>query len=485
MDRVSTGFERLDEVLDGGFIKGRSYLLVGEAGTGKTIFSLYWLRDGANNKEKCLFISLAERKEDLEANIGGFGWDLQGIEILDLSPSFTPQEVTEYRVFPASEVEAEVFWGSIHEKLNKFKPQRLVIDSASFLRLLATEEYQFRRRILGLLHFLSQIECTSILTFEPTELLQETSLSLAVDGLLRFRRELSRNKVIDIRSVEIQKFRGSSYKGGLHSMKITSSGFEFFPHFIERQAEEKEVAERWPSGLPQLDELLGGGLEFGTTTLISGPSGCGKTTLGVQYLTQAAGFGRRSVLYTFEESPYSIIYRTKSLGIPLDPVLKDGRFKIVQVNPLEFSPDEFHLLVKKEIEQEERTAVMIDSIKGYEVAMVEYGTLASYLQNLVHYLNRMNCTALCINELETLAGEVKITERGISHLFDNALFIRYAEIEGKIVKVIGCIKKRLGDYQSDLREFRITKEGLRVGEKLKGWEGILSGTPRSIRSPEN
>jgi|Deesub1362A_J573_1020465.scaffolds.fasta_scaffold00030_59 circadian clock protein KaiC len=472
------GIKGLDIILKGGFlIKGRSYLVVGEAGTGKTILSIQFLLEGVKNNEKCLFISLAEPVEEIERNIKNFGWSLEGIDLIDLTPKEV-KETGEYRVFPPSEVEAEEVWGSILKAIEEKNPQRVVIDGASFLLSLSTDEYQFRKKMLGLINYLYSKKITSIITFEPTDLQKETCVSLAVDGVIKLRRELSRNRVIEIRSIEIQKLRGSDYIGGLHPLKIKNEGIVVFPRIIERQAEEKIVGETLPSGIPQLDEILGGGLEFGTSTIISGPSGVGKTTLGVHYIVRAAGFGKKAVLYAFEESPSSIIKRAMSVSIPIDVVLKDGRLKIVQVNPMEFYPDEFLEMVRRDVEKDGRKVVMIDSVKGFELAMEEFGSLLANMQNLNHYLNRQECTTIFINELEEIAGGVKVTERGISYLFDNAILIRYAEINSRVVKVIGVVKKRIGEHKPDLREMKITKEGIRVGETIEGFEGILTGVPR-------
>lgn len=479
MEKIETGIPGFDTILKGGLLKNRTYLVVGEAGTGKTLASIQFLINGVKNGEKCLFVSLVEPIAEIEKNIQSFGWSLEGIEVLDLTPKEL-KETGEYKVFFPSEVEEEEIWDSILKAIDDKKPQRMVLDGASILLSLSTSEYQFRKKILGFVNYLYQANCTSLITFEPTEIEKETSLSLSVDGIIRFKRGLSKNRVIELRSIEIQKLRGSDYLEASHLYKIKENGIVIFPHIIERQKEEKFAGETLASGIPQLDEILGGGLEFGTTTIISGPSGVGKTTLGVHLLVRAAAFGKKAVLYTFEESPSSIKWRAQSVSIPIDIVLKEGKLKIVQVNPMELYPDEFLKRVRKEVEDEGRRVVMIDSVKGYEISMEEYGSLIANTQNLVHYLNRQDCTSIFINEIEAIAGDVRITERGISHLFDNAILIRYAEIEGKVKKVIGVIKKRLGDYKNDLREMKITKEGIRIGETIEGYEGILMGIPRKI-----
>jgi len=406
------------------------------------------------------------------------GWQLEGIELLDLTPTGEADgNGEEYQVFSPSEVEQVAVWQAIYRAVSEKQPQRLVIDSVTQLRYLSTDEYQFRKKILGLVSFLNKSECTSLLSFEISELEREASVGLAVDGLIRLRAEVSPSRVIGLRSIQVEKFRGSDFISGLHPMRITVDGIRVFPHRIEPIGGHHPTVGLLSSGILELNELIGGGLEFGTTTIISGPSGVGKTTLGVAFLKSAIALGKRAVLFTFEEAVESILIRSRGVGMPLEKVLEAGTLKIVRLNPMEQYPDEFLGKVRAVVEQEGFELVMIDSLRGYQLEMEQFGTPLDHIRNLVHYLNRHGVTSFLVNEVEFITGGMRTTELAVSHLADNIILLRYAEYAGRVIKVIACLKKRLGDFQPDLRELRITGQGIQVGDKLEKLRGVLTGVP--------
>lgn len=476
--RVPTGIPGVDEIFYGGLVPHRSYLLVGGAGSGKTVFSVQWLMEGRRRGERLLYITLTEPASDIERNMASFRWQLEGIELLDLTPTGEADESDEeYGVFSPDEVEQIAVWQAIYRAVKERRPQRLVIDSVTQLRYLSTDEYQFRKKILGLVSFLNRSGCTSLLSFEISELEREASVGLAVDGLIRLRAEVSPSRVIGLRSIQVEKFRGSDFISGMHPMRITGDGIHVFPHRIEPIGAQHPTVELLSSGIPQLDDLLGGGIESGTTTIISGPSGVGKTTLGVAFLASAITRGKRAVLFTFEEAIESLMIRSRGIGVPLDTVLEAGTLKIIRLNPMEQYPDEFLGKVRDAVEHEGFELVMIDSLRGYQLEMEQFGTPLDHIRNLVHYLNRHGVTSFLINEVEFITGSLRTTELAVSHLADNIVLLRYAEYAGQVIKVIACLKKRLGNFQPDLRELLITGQGIQVGEKLENLRGVLTGVP--------
>lgn len=478
--RVPTGIAGLDEILLGGLVPKRSYLVVGNTGTGKTILSLQWLLDGARRGESGLFITLAEPAGEIERNVAGFGWTLDGIDTLDLSPAGEPDVLQsgEYHVFPPSEVEQVPLWESIYRAIKEKRPARLVIDSVTQLRYVSTDEFQFRKHILELVGYLGRVGCTAMLLFEPTELERETSVALAVDGIIRLRADISPNRAIYLRSVQVEKLRGSDFLSGLHPMRITSeAGIAIFPHRVETVTHARPAQTKLPFNLPQLDDLLDGGLESGTTTIVSGPSGAGKSTLVMQFLTAAVQSGQRAVLYTFEEPVGSILVRSRGVGLPVDAAVKSGALRLVHINPLELYPDEMLAIIRAEVEAEKRRIVAVDSLRGYRLAMEQFGNLVAHLQNMAMYCHQKNVTLLVTNEIEHLTGDLRLTELGVSYMFDNVLLLRYAEVEGRIIRVLACVKKRLGAAQTEVRQLHISSAGLTVGPGLENMRGILTGVP--------
>ncbi len=478
-ERMPTGIPGLDEAVHGGLITQNSYLIVGGPGTGKTILSFQWLLEGVRRGESALYITLAEPGGKIERNVRGFGWRLEGIEMVDLTPGAVTSGVpeTEYQVFHPSEVERTPVWQSIYDAVEKYKPARLVIDSITQLRYLSTDEYQFRKQMLALVAFLDACGCTSFLVFEPAEMERETSVALAVDGIIRLHRDVSPNRVIGLRSIEVQKLRGSDFMSGLHQMRIGAEGVTVFPHRIEKPSEVEPGEKLLATGITHLDDLLGGGLESGTTTILTGPGGAGKSTLGMQFLTRSAAAGDPAVMYAFEESVQSVIKRCEGVGMPVREMLEAGSLSIVRVNPMELYPDEFLAMVRGAVEREGRRVVMLDSLRGYELAMEEFGTMVANISNLVTYLNGRGVTTLLINEVENITGDLKATELALSYVADNIVLMRYAEYSGRVIKIIACLKKRLGTFQPELRELYVNADGISVSEKLENLRGILTGVP--------
>ena len=478
-ERTPTGIPGLDEILNGGLIPNHSYLLVGSAGTGKTIASLQWLLSGHERGRKGLYITLAESVDNIGRNVESFGWNLDGLAIVDLNPVNVDgtEEVREYNVFSPSEVERAPLWEGIYDAIREHQPDLVVLDSVTQLRYLSTDDYQFRKQILGLVSFLYRQGCTSFLTYEPSVLEDEVSVALAVDGIIRLRMDVSPRRVIGLRSLQVDKLRGSDFMSGYHPLRFTEDGVRIFPRRVEEPGDVQPGQEQLKSGIQGLDELLGGGLESGTTTIISGPVGAGKTTLGVQFLSNAVRDGKRAALYTFEEAPVSVITRAEAIGISVRRLIEEEMLRIIRVNPMELYPDEFLGMLRTDVIDRGVEALMIDSLRGYDLAMEEFGSPIANIHNMVTFLNREQVTTLIVNEVEAITGDLIATDFSVSYVVDNVIILRYAEYQSRVIKVIACLKKRHGPMESGLREFRITEDGLEVSDTIKSLHGILSGAP--------
>lgn len=458
---------------------GRSYLLVGSAGTGKTLLSLQWLREGVRLGERTLYLALLEPLAQIARNVETLGWTLEGICKVDLTPSgsLDAQAGEEYRMFSPGDVERVNVWKGLYEAIDRERPTRLVIDSVTQLRYLSTDEYQFRKHIVQLLAFLSERGCTTLLPFEPAAAQVERSVELAADGVLHLKFEISGGLSIGLRTIEVSKLRGSDFVTGRHPFRITTQGLQVFPHRIERTADTGGPHAQIRTGIRELDELLGGGLEAGTTTLLSGPTGVGKTTLGAQILTHLPA-AARGALISFEESRDTVLARCRGIGLPVDAAIAAGTLQIRRVNPLEHYPDELLEIVRELVEKQGVRYFMLDSLRGYELAMEEFGKPQMHVHNLLAYLGRMGVTTLVVAETDSITGAaLTATEIGVSHLADNIILLRYAEFEARLIKVIGCLKKRLSGFQPELRELKVTGTGIQLSGKLDRLHGILSGSP--------
>jgi circadian clock protein KaiC len=476
LQRASFGIEGLDEVLYGGLLVEQAYLIKGMPGTGKTILGLHFLCAGVAAQEPVLFITLAESEESLRRNAVLMGFDLNGINILDLSPTseYFAQKRS-YDIFSPADVERGPITQKILEKLQQLSPKRVFVDSMTQFRYLATDQVQFHKQVLSFIRYLTDNGCTVLLTAEGSLENPDTDLEFLSDGII----DLTYNHHDDTRLLQIVKFRGSSFKGGGHVLRINHSGIQVYPRLRPEGFRRDYVIEQISSGIPDLDELLNGGIERGTITIVSGPTGAGKSTFGLQFMKEAAGRGERSVVYTFEEMKETILHRCENVNIPVRSMLKQETLSIVEVEALSISSDEFAQQVRHEVEQRQARIVMIDSISGYKLS-IQGVDLIKRLHALCKYLQNMGVTVILINEIDTITGDFQATGIGISYLSDNLIFLRYLEVDGHLRKSVGVIKKRLSGFEPTLREFEITRYGLKVGKPLTNLRGILSGTPNWV-----
>jgi circadian clock protein KaiC len=476
--RRPTGVPGLDEVLHGGLFAERAYLVRGGPGTGKTTLGLHFLLAGVEAGENSLLITLESSAEQLRADAAAVGLALTGVEVLDLSPTrdFFAQNRS-YDIFSPADVERDPTTKQIVQTIEERKPVRVFVDAITTLRYLAPDGFQFRKQALSFLRFLVESGATVLMSSEPTASVPDDDLRFMSDGIIDM--EVSPVHGTLRRTLTVTKLRGSDFEGGHHSMRLTERGMSVYPRLVPASHEREFAGGVVPSGVAELDEMLGGGIERGTISIFSGPSGVGKTTLGMQFMKEAASRGERSVVYAFEEQLDTLLHRCDSIGIPVREMIGAGTLSVVQVEPLRFSPAEFALLVRREVEERGARVVMLDGISGYRLTLAG-DDLVQQLHSLGRYLKNMGVTVIFINEVESITGDFRATEAGVSYLCDNLIFLRYLEIDGELRKAIGVLKKRLGDFGKSLREVEITDCGLQVGAPLKGLRGLLTGTPEVL-----
>lgn len=478
-DRISSGVPGIDEILQGGLVPNRSYTVRGEPGTGKTILGMHYLTEGVAQEETSLFINLEETTADIMQNAAALGFDLSEVHFLDLSPDsefFAGDQ--SYDLFESSEVDRDPMTEAITDVVTDLEPDRVFVDPITQLRSLTSDEYQFRKQALSFMRLLSEQGVTVLFTTQATEAAPDDDLQFMTDGTI----ELGYTSTG--RSITVPKFRGSATESGEHALKI-DAGLVVYPELTPDAHEQDFDTENVSSGVPEVDELLNGGLERGTVTVISGPTGVGKTTTGTQFMKEAAGRGDRSVVYLFEEAEATFLQRSESINIPVTKMRERGTLAIEAVEPLNVSPQEFAQMVRREVEARDADVVMLDGIAGYKLSLRgEEDELIRHLHALSRYLKNMGVTVVLIDEIANITGEFQATNGGLSYLADNIVFLQHLEIEGALRKVIGVLKMRTSDFERTLREFEITEHGIRVGEPLTNLRGILSGTPEWVGSEE-
>lgn len=478
--RVSTGVAGLDDILQGGVLPGRAYLVRGEPGTGKTTLGLHFLTAGVTAGEDVLFITLSEPEAKIRADAAAIGFDLTGVTVLDLSP--TPElfaEAKTYDIFSPADVEREPTTRKISEQVQDLQPQRVFVDAITQFRYLASDDFQFHKQTLSFLHFLTDQGATVLYTSEGSDQAPDDELQFMSDGVIHL--QITADHAVEDRTLAVTKLRGSGFWSGGHSMQLTGEGMKVFPRLLPQAYTREFTAEAIPSGVPELDQLLGGGLTRGTVTLLTGPTGAGKTTLGLQFMKEAAGRGERSVVYAFEEGAETLLQRCEAINIPVGTMIERGTLSVTPIEPLRYTPDQFAHLVRQEVEQRDARIVMLDGVAGYRLA-VRGGDLTRHLRALATYLKNMGVTVIVTNEVAAITDEFQATEAGISFLADTIVFLRYLELEGQIRKAIGVLKKRTSTFEKSLREFEITHYGIKVGAPLCELRGILTGTPEWVES---
>lgn len=483
-NRVQIGVAGIDEILAGGLIANRLYLVEGDPGAGKTTLATQFLLEGRRRGERVLYIALSETKEELIAGAASHGWDLTGIDILELTPNendlLVDNQVTMYN---PSEVELSETMKAVIDAFQRLRPTRVVFDSLSELRLLAQSSLRYRRHILALKQYLIGKDCTVLLLDDGTSEGPDLQLQSIAHGVIVMH-QLSPVYGSERRRMRIVKFRGSAYRGGYHDFVIREGGLFVFPRLISSEHRETFTREPIRSGVAGLDALLGGGPDRGTSTLLVGPAGSGKSTIAVQYAVAAAQRGQHAVVFAFDESIATLEARTAGLGIDFKGGIDAGTVQLEQIDPAELSPGEFVHRVRTSVERDHAKVVVIDSLNGYLNAMPEEQFLTAQLHELLMYLGGRGVTTIMVVAQHGLMGSGMKTPVDTSYLADSVVLFRYFEASGTIKKAISVMKKRSGKHEDTIRELSFGADGITVSESLVEYRGILTGVPERNRDSD-
>ena len=483
MARIDTGVSGLNDILSGGLPAGQMYLLEGIPGTGKTTIALQFIRTAILAGEQALYVTLSESKRELESSARSHGWRSEELSIAEFVPeeaSLSPQQ--QYTVFHPSEVELASTIEKLTNLIETVKPTRLVIDSLSELRLLASDTMRYRRQLLALKQFFAGRDTTVLLLDDRSGELSDMQLQSIAHGVIRLDK-VPRSYGVNRRQVEVLKLRGSSFREGFHDYTIETGGVRIYPRLIANEHDGNFKDERVKSGVTALDEMLGGGINRGSSTLLVGPTGAGKSTMAMQYAQAAAARGDRAVIYSFDEVLRTAIERAEAMGIPVRAQIEGGNLTMLQVDPAELSPGEFVWQIRTDVEERDTRVLVIDSLNGFLNAMPGERDLILQLHELIAFLNQKGVVTFLILTQHGLVGNMH-AELDVSYLADTVLLLRYFEAHGEIRQALSVIKQRVGRHERTLREFSMNEKGLFVGEPLRNFRGILTGTPDILASPQ-
>ncbi|WP_025856770.1 ATPase domain-containing protein [Pseudomonas sp. CHM02] len=476
-EKAATGIEGLDDILSGGLSRSHLFLLEGEPGTGKTTVALHFLQAGAKNGERSLYITLSETERELRQGAKSHGWDLDdNIHIFELTPpeSLLNAEHQQSLLY-SSDLELGEATRQIFEVVERVKPTRVVIDSLSEIRLLAQSSLRYRRQILAIKHYFVRYDATVLLLDDlTTESLDKTVHSVA-HGVIRLE-ELTPNYGAERRRIRVVKYRGQKYRGGFHDFTIMGDGIHVFPRLVAAEHRGGYVRETLSSGIAELDALMGGGVETGSSSLILGPAGTGKSLISMIFAAAAVARGEKAALFIFDEELGLLFERMRNMGIDLAALQATGNLLIEQVDAAELSPGEFSHRVRRCVDERGIKTVVIDSINGYQAAMPEENALILHMHELLLYLNRRGAATFMTVAQHGLVGDMQAPV-DITYLADTVILLRYFEALGKVRRAISIIKKRTGTHESTIREYRIGSRGMTVGEPLDNFQGVLRGIP--------
>jgi len=483
--KAQSGVAGLDDVLAGGFARGRLYLVEGSPGTGKTTIATQFLLSGASEGEAGLYITLSETEAELRESAASHGWTFEApLELFELVPpeSLLDEEQQQSLLY-SSDLELGETTKRIFEAIDRVKPQRVVLDSLSEIRLLAQSGLRYRRQILALKHYFARQNLTVMMLDDLTSDILDKTVHSVAHGVIRLE-ELAPDFGGERRRLRILKYRGQRYRGGYHDFLIETGGVRVFPRLVSSEHKVGFDRTNLSSGLDELDALLGGGIERGSSALVLGPAGTGKSLLTLTFAASAVARGEKAAMFIFDEERGLLVERAKGLGIDLAAMIAQGRLILTQIDAAEMAPGEFAQMVRACVETHGARTVIIDSLNGYQAAMPEERQLILHMHELLQFLNRRGATTFLTVAQHGLVGDMRAPV-DVTYLADTVILLRYFEAAGRVRRAISVIKKRTSGHEDTIREYRIHSGGITLGQPLTDFQGVLRGVPELVDIDES
>lgn len=475
VSRVCTGVPGLDDILCGGLTKNRVYLVEGSPGTGKTTLALQFLMEGVQHGETGLYITLSETAEELREIAHSHDWSLDRLSVFELVNDAGLDPDSEQSILHPSEIELGETTRSVMREVQRIMPSRVVFDSLSEMRLLAQNPLRYRRQILAIKNYFSTRKCTVILLDDKTSESGDQHLHSIAHGVISLE-QLAQEFGKERRRLNVIKMRGIKFRGGYHDFILDTGGIRVFPRLIASEHSRAFSSAVRSTGSQGLDQLLGGGLVPGTSTLIVGPSGIGKTTLAIRTALSALERGEQAAFYLFDEGLGTLFARSVALGMDIRPYIDNGKLTIHHIDPAELAPGEFAQMLRDAVEIKGVTFVAIDSLNAYLQAMPGEKFLTLQMHELLSYMNQQGVTTVLVLGQHGLIGEVR-SDVDLSYLSDATILLRFFEANGRLRRAVTVIKSRTNDHAQSIHELRFTGKGVEIGDPLEGFEGVLTGLP--------
>lgn len=481
--KAELGIIGLDDVTAGGLTRGRLFLLEGNPGTGKTTIATQFLLAGAAAGEPTLYITLSETEDELRAGAASHGWSLDDIFIFELvPPESLLDEDQQQSLLYSADLELGETTKRIFEAFEKAKPKRVILDSLSEIRLLAQSSLRYRRQILALKHYFARSGATVLMLDDLSSESNDRTMHSVAHGVIRLE-ELSPEYGPERRRLRVLKYRGQRYRGGFHDFIIETGGIRVFPRLVSAEHRKPFKRDLITAHSPELNALLGGGIERGSSILIIGPAGTGKSLLTLTFVSAAVSRGECAAMFVFDEELGLLFERAKGLGIDLQKMVDSKHLVIEQVDAAELTPGELSERVRRCVEEHHARTVVIDSLNGYQASMPGEHALILHMHELLQYLNRQGTSTFLTVAQHGLVGDMQ-SPVDVTYLADTVLLLRYFEASGRVRRAMSVIKKRTGKHEDTIREYRIDGNGIRLGEPLTGFQGVLRGVPELLDNSE-
>ncbi|HEX7154122.1 MAG TPA: ATPase domain-containing protein [Thermoanaerobaculia bacterium] len=472
-----TGISGLDEVLRGGLPEHQMYFIQGDPGAGKTTLSFQFLLEGVRRGEKTLYVTLSASSRDLSRVARSHGWTLDGIDIYEQFQTASGADTT---IFRPAEIELAKTVKAILDAIDARQPDRVVIDSLAEIRLLSESALRYRKQLLTLKEFFRERRITALVLDDRSVAARDSEVQGLAEGVIVLCASAPMYGNTR-RRLEVVKLRGVAFRGGFHDFTIDKGGLTVFPRLTAGEHRVSRDEGVIVSGIAEMDALVGGGLERGTTTMIMGPAGVGKSSLALQFATTAAAAGEKVAFFIFEEHITVFLKRAASLGFELPKLIESGHMRVYQIDPAEMSAGEFAHAIRTAVEKDEGSVIVIDSLNGYFNAMPEEHFLTLHLHELLSYLASAAATTILIVSQHGALGHVS-SPVDVSYLADAVILLRYYETHGAFRRAISMLKKRTSIHEQSVRDYQLTASGVRVGKVLTEFRGILSGM-QSMEAP--
>lgn len=471
----STGNPTLDRLLGGGLPARSVVLVAGEPGSGKTVLTLQLLFHAASQGKKCLYFTTLSEPAIKVIQF------MQQFDFFDLS--LLEKRVVFADLGAAIRKGAEETLEAIEQRVEEEEPDFVAIDSFRAIGELLRGRERLRPFIYDLATMMAGWGTTTLLVGEYTRHEFSTFAEFAIaDGIVRLGSE--RQELTSVREIEIFKMRGLNYVSGRHFFDIGAQGVTFYPRVsapvVQQDKAPIDISDRAGTGVEGLDDLLGGGLPRGSTTILEGGTGSGKTLLSFSFLLEGARRGERGVYFTLEETPEQLRATMQSVGWDLAALEKQGLLIIRYTSPVELSTDRYLYEARKLVETFGARRAVFDSLTTMALGVPSQRRFKEMVYAIAKHLRGEGVSLLMTVEAEQLLGTARLSGQGVSFIADNLIQLRYVELGARLERAISVLKARGIRHGMELRSLLIDDDGLQVvGGRFRDLRGVLTGLPKT------